>query len=76
VPPNAFLVFFVPWWFIFCHIGAKNARVRVSDRLKRDFDNGQHYYQLNGSEIWLPRRADDRPNEEFLEWHARERFRG
>jgi putative restriction endonuclease len=51
-------------------------RVRVSNRLKRDFDNGEHYYQLNGSEIWLPRRADDRPNEEFLEWHARERFRG
>jgi len=21
-PSNVFLVFFVPWWFIFCHIGA------------------------------------------------------
>ena len=21
MPSNAFLVFFVPWWFIFCHIG-------------------------------------------------------
>ena len=20
MPSNAFLVFFVPWWFIFCHI--------------------------------------------------------
>jgi putative restriction endonuclease len=45
-------------------------RVRVSGRLKRDFDNGEHYYQLAGTEIWLPRHLEDHPNREFLEWHG------
>lgn len=49
---------------------------RVSDRLKKDFDNGDHYYRLAGSEIWTPRRAEDRPNREFLEWHGDEVFLG
>ena len=51
-------------------------RTRVSGRLKKDFDNGEHYYQLAGSEIWLPKNAEDRPNREFLEWHADSVFLG
>ena len=45
-------------------------RFRVSRRLKEDFDNGEHYNQLDGSTIWVPRGADERPRRELLEWHA------
>ena len=43
---------------------------RVSRRLKADFDNGEHYFQLEGTKIWVPPRVQDRPKREFLEWHA------
>jgi putative restriction endonuclease len=42
-------------------------RLEVSSRLKKDFDNGEHYYQYQGREIWTP--TADRPNKLFLEWH-------
>lgn len=45
-------------------------RFQVSRRLKDDFDNGEHYYQLAGSEVWLPSQVEDRPQRELLEWHA------
>jgi predicted restriction endonuclease len=53
-----------------------NLQFRVSRRLKADFDNGEHYYQLDGSAIWVPRGSDDRPESELLEWHADKVFRG
>lgn len=51
-------------------------RVHVSRRLKDDFDNGEHYYQLHGSPIWLPRGKADFPNPAFLKWHVSTVFRG
>ncbi|HWP36421.1 MAG TPA: HNH endonuclease [Gemmatimonadales bacterium] len=51
-------------------------RLRVSRRLRDDFDNGEHYYQYEQSALWVPERADDRPSREFLEWHADTVFRG
>lgn len=48
----------------------------VSHRLKKEFDNGEHYYKLNGQQIWVPPRAADLPNRESLEWHADTVFRG
>ncbi|TSA04525.1 MAG: HNH endonuclease [Nitrospiraceae bacterium] len=51
-------------------------RFNVSRRLKDDFDNGEHYYQFKGKQIWLPPRTEDRPNREFLEWHADAVFLG
>lgn len=51
-------------------------RVRVSQRLKKDFDNGEHYYQLDGSRLWVPNRPEECPNREFFEWHAETVFRG
>jgi len=51
-------------------------RFRVSRRLKEDFHNGEEYMQLADSELWIPRAAEDRPNREFLEWHADSVFRG
>ena len=55
---------------------APDLRFRVIRRLKKDFDNGEHYHQLDGSTIWVPRGADERPRRELLEWHADTVFRG
>jgi len=51
-------------------------RCRVSRKLKDDFHNGEEYMRLTDSELWLPRAVEDRPNREFLEWHADTVFRG
>lgn len=45
-------------------------KVRVSRRLKADFDNGEPYYPLDGHIIRLPEGEDRRPRREFLEWHG------
>lgn len=55
---------------------APNYRVRVSQRLREDYDNGQYYFAMNGSEIWTPTRPQDRPSPELLEWHSDSVFRG
>lgn len=51
-------------------------RVLVSQRLKKDFDNGEHYYRHAGRELWVPRRTEDKPSREHLEWHADTVYRG
>jgi len=51
-------------------------RFRVSRRLHDDFDNGEPYYPLHGLEIARPSRLEERPNKEYLEWHADTVFRG
>jgi putative restriction endonuclease len=50
-------------------------RFRVSRGIKKDFDNGEEYYQLDGAELWLPRDHGDRPRRDFLEWHSDTVFR-
>ncbi|MGH7412245.1 MAG: HNH endonuclease [Candidatus Methylomirabilis sp.] len=54
---------------------APDYRFVASRKLKNDFDNGEEYLQLTGSKLWLPKRSEDRPNREFLEWHADVVFR-
>jgi putative restriction endonuclease len=49
--------------------------LRVSRRLRDDFDNGEHYYQYEKAALWVPERAEDRPSREFLEWHGDTVFR-
>lgn len=51
-------------------------RVEVSRRLKTDFDNGEEYFALHGSEITLPAKVNDRPAKTFLAWHQENRFVG
>lgn len=51
-------------------------RVRVSRRLTADFDNGEHYYQLDGSRLWVPRDGEIQPRGDLLEWHADTVFKG
>jgi putative restriction endonuclease len=51
-------------------------RFEVSRRLKEDFDNGRHYYELHGSSVRLPRNEDATPAPEALAWHRENRYRG
>jgi putative restriction endonuclease len=43
---------------------------KVSSRLRDEFHNGEEYFAMEGRELWLPGRADDRPNRDLLEWHS------
>lgn len=49
----------------------------VSSRLREDWGNGEEFYQraMSGETIGMPRRRLDRPNTDFLTWHADTVFR-
>jgi putative restriction endonuclease len=50
-------------------------RVEVSKRIKEEFENGRDYYALAGRPLAnLPETADNRPSQEFLEWHREKKF--
>lgn len=51
-------------------------KFRAGRKLRDDFDNGEDYFRLQGSNIWLPRDSESRSNREFLEWHSDTVFRG
>lgn len=51
-------------------------RFEVSHRLKADFDNGQHYYDLHGVEVRGPRSGYAAPAAEALAWHREYRYLG
>ncbi|RUX50461.1 HNH endonuclease [Mesorhizobium sp. M4A.F.Ca.ET.050.02.1.1] len=48
----------------------------VSRRLKEDFDNGRHYYDLHGSTLRDPRGPTALPSPAALQWHRENRFLG
>jgi len=50
-------------------------RLRVSTRLRDEFDNGAYYLNMDGAAIRLPARSDDRPDPAALDWHSDEVFR-
>lgn len=54
----------------------EDRRFVVSHRLKADFDNGKHYYDLHGSEVRAPRIASAMPSGDALQWHRENRFLG
>ncbi|HXH05340.1 MAG TPA: HNH endonuclease [Vicinamibacterales bacterium] len=51
-------------------------RFRVSQRLRRDWQNGRVYYQLQGTELLVPGRSEHRPSRSELEWHGDVVFKG
>lgn len=51
-------------------------RFEVSHRLKADFDNGRHYYDLHGVEVRAPKRGYAAPAAEALAWHREHRYLG
>jgi putative restriction endonuclease len=48
----------------------------VSHRLKSDFDNGKHYYDLHGTEIRSPLLPSALPSVDALHWHRENRYLG
>lgn len=48
----------------------------VSERLKGDFDNGVHYYAMQGRDITEPLPGFAAPSVEALRWHRENRYLG
>ncbi|MDE2410217.1 MAG: HNH endonuclease [Sphingomonadales bacterium] len=48
----------------------------VSERLKADFDNGVHYYAMQGQQLALPGRGYAPPADDALRWHRENRYLG
>ena len=50
--------------------------LRVSRRIREEFENGRDYYALEGSSVRLPLPPAPPPSTEYLEWHGDTVFRG
>ena len=48
----------------------------VGRRLKEDFDNGRHYYEMHGKQLRPPVRGASPPSSAQLLWHRETRFLG
>jgi putative restriction endonuclease len=55
---------------------SSDGRFEVGQRLKADFENGRHYYDMHGQPVAAPRDPSSRPSREALEWHQTNRFLG
>jgi putative restriction endonuclease len=55
---------------------APDGRFEVSRRLKADFDNGKHYYDLHGTPLRRPRSQEAAPSLEALIWHRENCYLG
>ncbi|MEA2462708.1 MAG: putative restriction endonuclease [Acidobacteriota bacterium] len=51
-------------------------RVEASSRMRDDFNDGENYMRLHGSEILLPANLDLQPDPVALRWHNDHCFRG
>jgi putative restriction endonuclease len=49
--------------------------VHGSRRIHDEFENGRHYYALQGRQIRPPARGNPPPAREYLEWHTDTVFR-
>jgi putative restriction endonuclease len=56
-------------------VGTKG-QFEVSKRLKADFDNGRHYYDLQGTPVRSPKVKEALPSEAALIWHRENRYLG
>jgi putative restriction endonuclease len=45
-----------------------DGRLNVSERLRRDYENGRTYYPYHGATIAAPL-SGPKPSDEFLAWH-------
>lgn len=50
-------------------------RIKVSKRIREEFDNGKEYYSMDGNPIRLPVVDQYRPSLELLDWHYHNRFK-
>lgn len=51
-------------------------RFAVSRRIREEFENGRHYYALDGRSIPSPRNERYRPDTAALTWHNENRYKG
>lgn len=51
-------------------------RFEVSRRIKEEFENGRHYYALDGQRIVTPSNPAQQPDPAALRWHNEQHFRG
>ena len=51
-----------------------NYQLRVSPALRAQFGNGDWFYSREGEPVHVPSLLVDRPNRDFLDWHADEVF--
>jgi putative restriction endonuclease len=50
--------------------------LRVSRRIREEFENGRDYYALEGASVRSPTPPNLAPSGEYLEWHGDTVFRG
>lgn len=55
---------------------SQDLRFAVSERLKADFDNGAHYYAMQGRELASPRLGFAPPSSQALRWHRENKYLG
>jgi len=48
----------------------------VSRRIREEFENGRHYYELDGSSVAIPSIASQQPDKSALAWHNNSRYLG
>ncbi|MBM3554197.1 MAG: HNH endonuclease [Alphaproteobacteria bacterium] len=51
-------------------------RFEVSRRIKEEFENGRHYYAMQGKSIFVPADIEQRPDGDALRWHNEHVYRG
>lgn len=51
-------------------------RFKVSNRLRADFDNGVHYYAMQGAALAPPRPGFEPPSPDALRWHRENAYLG
>ncbi len=51
-------------------------RFEVSRRIREEFENGRHYYELHGSAITVPSMISQQPDAGALAWHNNNRYFG
>jgi putative restriction endonuclease len=51
-------------------------KFEVGRRLKADFDNGRHYYDLRGAPVRKPNNDDASPSADAIKWHRERCFLG
>lgn len=51
-------------------------RFEVSRRIREEFENGRHYYELHGSGIASPTVQSQQPDPSALRWHNESRYLG
>ena len=55
---------------------SEDQHFEVSHRLKTDFDNGKHYYDLHGTRLRAPLAHFPAPAPDALRWHREHRYLG